>query len=334
MNLIHILKQVGITLVSGFILMFFSEFLFYGQLSEPGTPVPGVLDVLFMWLIYSLMAYLSLAATRYFHARNLAALFLVGAIFGWLLEGIVVTTVYEALPFSISFTGLAWHAPIDFVLGLVIIPHLLRDKKARRIALVSAGLGLFWGFWALWIWFEFGTPIPVAQFAGFSFLTIFLLGLAYWLIGHLDITEFRSSKWSVFLICGALTLMFVLQPLLVYPFASLILPLGLGISLWALRHNRLTETKPDALSTLAEKVRWKNLLALGLFPVVASTTYALYVAAGLQIPANWPIYVITTFSGFALFGWSVYRLLRARPVLEGSEMMPKGPDHVIFKNSH
>lgn len=328
-SLAHTLKQIGITLASGYVLMFFSEFLFYGQLSEPGTPEPGAMDVLFMWLVYSVMAYLSLAAVRYFRARNLAALFLVGAIYGWLLEGIVVTTVYEELPFSISFTGLAWHAPIDFVIGLIVIPHLLRTGNWRKMALVSIGLGLFWGFWALWIWFEFGTPIPVTQFTGFSYLTVFLLGLAYWLLGHLNIMDFQPARWSVIFFCGVLAMMFIFGALLAYPLAGLILPLGLGISLWALRRNRLTASKPDALSTLTGgRPHWKTLLTLVLFPLTTSLPYALYIGLGLQIPAHWPVYIVTTLGGFLLFGWSVYRLLRTKSALAIPETMQKVADRV------
>lgn len=40
-RLVHTLKQTGLALTGGYVLMFYSEFLFYGQLSEPGTPQPG-----------------------------------------------------------------------------------------------------------------------------------------------------------------------------------------------------------------------------------------------------------------------------------------------------
>jgi hypothetical protein len=161
----------------------------------------------------------------------------------------------------------------------------------------------------------------VIHFAGFSFLTVFLLVLAYWLIGRFSIADFQASKWNVLLLCGVLALKFVLGALLVYPISGLILPLGLAISLWALRRNRLIASEPDALSTLTGKPRWRNSLALALAPITASITYALYVGVGLQIPANWPIYVITTFGGFTLFGWSVYRLLRSKPISETPDLI-------------
>jgi H+/Cl- antiporter ClcA len=49
----------------------------------------------------------------------------------------------------------------------------------------------------------------------------------------------------------------------------------------------------------------------------------------VNLPANWPVYIVTTLGGFALFGWSVYRLLRTKPISEIPEIMPEAVDRVI-----
>jgi hypothetical protein len=71
-----------------------------------------------------------------------------GAVFGWLLEGVVVGTAYEILPISISFTGLAWHGLISFSFGLWALPEIL-SRRCNLLFPAVIGIGLFFGAWAI-----------------------------------------------------------------------------------------------------------------------------------------------------------------------------------------
>ena len=72
------LRNLAFILINGYILIFFADFLFYGQLNDPGSPEPQAAD--FLWLLgaYSLMAYLALALIRRFRVASLPALLSIG----------------------------------------------------------------------------------------------------------------------------------------------------------------------------------------------------------------------------------------------------------------
>ena len=100
------IKNIFLVLSTGYIFVYFSEHLFWARI----RPEDSLKNWTSAWMAYSLMAFVFLAIVSHFNIKNIWALFLAGAVFGWLAEGVVVQTTYEMLPLSISFTGLAWHA--------------------------------------------------------------------------------------------------------------------------------------------------------------------------------------------------------------------------------
>ena len=106
-------KRLLSVLACGYILMFYSEHLFWAHVRASDT----LFDYLETWLLYSFLAFAFLNLIDHFRVQNIWALFLCGAVFGWLVEGVIVQTTYESLPLSISFTGLAWHALISVWVG-------------------------------------------------------------------------------------------------------------------------------------------------------------------------------------------------------------------------
>ncbi len=304
------MKSLLWSLTAGYLLAFYSEFLFYGQPNEPGAPTPAAADLLTLWLIYALMAYLLAALIRRYRVRGLAALLVAGALYGWMLEGMVVATVYEELPFSLSFTALAWHMPIDVLLGLYWMPRWLRAASFRRMAALSAGLGLVWGFWATWPW-QAGVQPPVpGAFGAFSLLTVGLLVLAYWLLGRLEPP--RPSPRAEAAAWGALLLWYALGTLPAAPVSLLVLPFLLGSGWWALRRHRAArpEGRPDALDDLRGMPRPRNLLALSLWPLVAALEYAAWVGLPWTVLANVVLYLILTPGGLLAYLWALRELRR------------------------
>ncbi|RLG48328.1 MAG: hypothetical protein DRN92_01275 [Thermoproteota archaeon] len=81
-----------------------------------------------------------------FKVGSFGTLFLIGALFGWLVEGLIEQTLYESLPLSISWTGLACHSLISVSIGWYAIRKALKEGNRRRIMQISSLFGLFWGF--------------------------------------------------------------------------------------------------------------------------------------------------------------------------------------------
>nr|MBA3826841.1 hypothetical protein [Ktedonobacterales bacterium] len=184
-------------LLTGYVFVYFSEMSFW---TRPLVSVvwPGIIG---NWLAYSLAAYVFLGVVGAAQPQRWASVFLCGALFGWLVEGVLVATMYEDLPLSISFTGLAWHALLTVGIGWYLLPRALRASFwafTGWCTVVGAGLG----FWAMTWWFEPGlqkTSLPL--FATLITLHTLVLGIVYVLLGRVAPTTMRLSwgEWVVLL---------------------------------------------------------------------------------------------------------------------------------------
>jgi hypothetical protein len=318
------IRSLIVFLTAGYILMFYSEFLFYGEFSpDAGAGLPALLDLGSLWGLYSVMAWLTLAMMHIFRARSLQAVFLVGAIYGWLLEGIVVTTVYEAFPTQVHFTALAWHAPLDVLLGLYLLPRLLRHRSIKPVAAAAACLGIFWGVWATWQWWDTGIPLDLVRFILFSFANAVCLIVAYRLFPADFIEHWQPSRTALLVMTGLLTILFLVQVLPRYLYAILLLPVLLGISFWALWKNRQLQPDRDPRENRLPAARRSHLLVLLIFPATASGVYALCIDNGFRFPVTYIVYVITSLVGIGSFLYSLIHLFRLRRSSPDSASMEK-----------
>ena len=304
------LRNLTLALASGYILTFYSEFLFYGQLQDPGTPPPTALDLLLLWAIYSLMAYVVMALIRRYRVASLPALLVVGAAYGWMLEGGIVATAYESLPWSLSFTALAWHMPIDVLFGLYLVPKWLRQKSAAFNLRAAALTGVLWGFWA--VWGGQVTPLRPAWFLVFAFVTAGLLLGAYWVIGRVGLLHFQPRRGGMIL-AGVLFLAWAVVTAIAVPLSLLILPILLGVCWWALRRSAAVASPPDVLDALDGQPRLLNLLVWLAFPLIAALEYAFWASTGWQIASNVVGYLLLTPLGFLLFLWALWKTWRTGP---------------------
>jgi hypothetical protein len=323
MRIQNALYTLCASLATGFIFFFFSELVFWARV-QPGD---SLLNWLKTWLAYSLMAFLFLALVSYYRLRSLAAIFLAGAFFGWLGEGIVVQTAYENLPLSISFTGLAWHALITVLGGWLALQKALRNSF-RASLLASLLGGLLWGFWGVtWI-YEQNNPASPSAFAYYTFLATILLSACLYIIPGVFSRPFTPSRWSVIVVSGFFLFLFVFVAVPAVPPAVVILPI-LFLILWlTFRRNRQRESAENPLAWLGAPIPRRNLAALVLMPVIASLFYWVYALTGLRQPVNWVIYLVTTPAGFILFFYSIWYIWLGNkhsptsPASEQSEASP------------
>ncbi len=305
-------RNLSLSLASGYILMFYSEFFFYGQLNDPGLPLPTASDLVLLYVVYSLMAYILMTLIRRYHVRMLPALLLVGAIYGWMLEGGIVATTYEALPWSLSFTGLAWHMPLDVLIGWYGIQRLLRTATRRRMLFAALWLGLFWGFWAVWTWYDGIQPPNPAGFFGFGLLSVGMLMLAYWVNGRIGLDTFQPTRNGQ-IFAGVIWLgWYAFNTALGAPMSLWLLPLLLGVSWLALRKHRAAKNTTDALAALAASPRKSTLWMLAAFPLAAAIVYGSLATIGWRIPSSMLVYFIITPLGFGLYGWAVWKSFRMK----------------------
>jgi len=304
-------KKIAIVLATGFILFFYSERVFW-SFPRPGDKFT---DLFFGWLVYSLLAWVFLLLVRQCRIASFPALYLAGAVFGWLAEGVVVDTLYgnatNPFPASISFTGLAWHALISVSIGWYWQGRVLRAANPSRIAAFCATVGLGWGLWAAWWPAELGhANTSLAAFASHTVACSILLVLS-WAVLSLGRPEwFRPAKWEMPVLFGVVALFYLGIRLPATPRSVLILPPLLFACAYGLNRNRLPERQPDLMDALVGQIRPRFCLWLLLMPATAIAVYAPAAVWGWNLPTNWVFYVITTPLGFFLLLRSLWILDR------------------------
>ncbi|HLY29526.1 MAG TPA: hypothetical protein VKQ36_00735, partial [Ktedonobacterales bacterium] len=132
------LNRCALALLTGYIFYYFSEASFAARPIDSTS----TFDIVITIFAYSCTAYVFLALISAFHVRSLSALFLAGAIYGWLTEGVVSQTLYLDFPLNISITGLSWHALITVLLGWYYIPMLLRRQRVGKLVVTLLLTGI------------------------------------------------------------------------------------------------------------------------------------------------------------------------------------------------
>ena len=303
-------KNILLVLSTGYIFVYFSEHLFWARV-RPDDTLGGWLGT---WVAYSLLAYLFLCVVSFFRVKNIWSLFLAGAMFGWLAEGVIVQTTYELLPLSISFTGLAWHALITVWIGWYALRKSLLASASFSTLNLSAIIGVCYGLWGIAWWLEpDGGVSSIIEFAGFSFVTTILVILAYKLADWSSNEPFIPNHWITIFVSGLFGLYFLFVAVPTFPLALAILPILLGLVHWGLRRNRSMNVDSSMINTLTGYIPvWKYFSLLAL-PVTGAIVYALALSFHLQWRTNWVLYLITTPLGFILFGVSLYKSWRGKP---------------------
>ena len=159
-------QSAVIAVCLGTIAFWGSENLFW---SAPAADL-GIADLVLTPLAYSVAVAAAHGAVIWSGLRGWRGLFLGGALLGWLVEGVLVGTAYDAFPFQLVWTPLAWHAVITALSLGIICRAAPRWPLWRHLAALTA-LGLFGGAFAqLW-------PLERGEMPGLAAVTAYLAGI-------------------------------------------------------------------------------------------------------------------------------------------------------------
>lgn len=307
------IKRWLYVLATGFTLVFFSELVFWGAESLAGF--------VGTWLFYSLMTYVILAVIARFGVNTIWSLFFVGAFYGWLTEGVLVQTAYDNLPYSISNTGLSWHALITIWVGWYVMRRALLAQRSTRTLIVGLGIGVFWGLWIPFWAFDLSmgmAPYTMERMLLLTSTAVPVLTLSYWLQNRLTPTPFTPHKIEIGLIVGLLLLQFFFTAVPIYPIALILLPLLLLLIYLGLRRHRQTAPAgDDFIQGLAGQVRPLNYLSVLIIIPAALAAFAFDQTAGLTPIPAYVIYAITVPAGFLLFILSLITIYRRHLTVPG-----------------
>ncbi len=287
-------QRVTTAFAVGLILNFASEMLFY---SAPAQETALSAYAITM-LVYGIAAYATLLVAAWAGVRDWPGVFLSGCIFGWLIEGVVMGTVYSALPFTLVFTAMSWHALLSVLLGFVMVRRSARWPLGRQIGLMLL-LGFGFGVWAQF-WPLERNLMPGA---GATFLYLLGLGLTVPIANHmLDglPTRFPFRRADALIIWGLAGLFWATKLATSGNPALLVLPLAMGPTLWLLRRGGahggvvVIPERPDNPAR-----HWLFLITPGLTFLMAITGWPLFNG----LPSNAIIAVVSSLIavGFWLF---------------------------------
>lgn len=302
------LQRLLLALLTGVIFVYYSELVFWARPFEGSLPP----DIVPTTLLYGFAAYVFLTVVTGFKIRRLEALLLAGAVFGWLIEGVIAQTMYEDFPFNLSFTGLAWHALITVMVGWYLVQRLLREGNLLRLACLGAFIGLVYGLWATWWWTEIPPPTPFPAFTGYAFGSTLVLIGAYWASGRIRLPGFRPHRVEIQVLVGIVAAYFIFIAVPAQPLALVILPPLAAVVFLTLHRNARLEPGDDWVSVQQQYagVSMGNAMCLLLIPLIASVVYGVALRAEWRPATGIVLYLVTMPLGFALLVLSIVRLWR------------------------
>jgi hypothetical protein len=315
--------------LGGSLLLFaISERVFWSAFRADDSPT----ELLVTLAAYSLIALLSLSLASRFKVQNFPRVFLIGALVGWLAEAVVVQTAFGSdtnpFPFSLSFTGLSWHALISVGFGWWWLP------RASRRDLIKGSLifGALWGIWAVYAVSPEGWAGSSANtFAPHTAFTSLLLALGLYCFSS---PVSALPKWEKAVIpvmsaaVGLLTLFFLLP---VYPLAGGVLVCLAGVVLWRLQTSTPSSEKAQEppfhhrIPYSPDLTRSVIVFSSGL---VAVATFSVVAALAPSLPSNVALYVVTMPLGFLLLAKSlIWPTPKETPAKEPPKELGADPHH-------
>ena len=313
---IHFFKTALIVASFGAVLVSVSEFWFY-EVSEEVSSI-GVL------LAYGLLGYVFLLTLERYHTQTFAGWFVGAALFGFLIEGVVVPVLYSAPPFTIVWTSLAWHALITIWLCWWVFRHIMANQSWYIALGFNALLGLGFGMWNAYMWnaveSEGAEPLfywqPTEVFA-----EQFLFGYVLFLLGHILFAwVYRSRQdsqsyeyyglwlvtWIIAILTGVASGLWFFWP---------ILPVLVLLCLWSMRAGKKESLFGDSESySVYEKnqqaIPWWRYSFTLLIPLVAIVVYDLLVTQQIGLEMNF--FLIVTAGPISVWWFlrSLYQLHR------------------------
>ncbi len=273
------------------ILVFFSEKVFWY--------VQGF-AILELLLFYAAPTAACLWAIDAFRVRDLYGMVLIGALFGFLVEGVLTPVIYEAglLDPIMPAYFIGWHGLLSVVFGWYLIRVWLLKGAWGWVLAASGGVGLFWGVWSLTYRLpesiaEFetlanaGEPVrpgiwPAQEFTLYTLVFTGMLIMGHWLLGQGGWKPgFQLSRWGKIGLGAILAALFGLLVLSVLPLAFLKLTVLIGLALIPLWVSKRHQPPGSLLGELTGPVKITHALSLLAMPAAASLVYGL---AAVQPP--------------------------------------------------
>jgi hypothetical protein len=267
-------------------------------------------------------------------SSRLHQMVLAGAIFGFVVEGVLTTVIYEDGPLPLLaalFVG--WHGLLSVVCFWYLTRKLLLERRLLALGVGAAVTGLLWGIWSIVYRLpealegheETHSVMEPGEFAVYALVVGVIFAVTHWLIGFVWPQQFRPEKWGRRGIAVLLLGYAALAVLPAVPWAPIKFGVLVGTMLRLLRRSRETTlAEPSAIESLQGMIRWQDAAILMVAPLLAGVSYA--VVWSLDPSEDFVQGVFATFSGLQVlaglvaFAWAARR--STRPAMEDVVVSP------------
>ncbi len=261
---------------------------------------------------------LALVPARRFHQVVLG-----GAIFAFVVEGVLTPIIYSDGPLPVLaslFVG--WHGMLAFVGMWYLVRRWLLAGRTKLLVGVSTVFGSLWGVWALVAALGdsdlpdgAGVVLAPGEFALYAFGIGIVFAAAHWLIGFVWPQGWTPSPVSTWIVGIVSTAYFAIAVLPAVPWAPLKLGVLLGVTIWLMhRGSRDADpTEPTTLDRLAGRVPLTSTWPVLLAPIGAAITYAAVWLVGLPDAVlgglYWLFVTAQVVGGVVAYLWAARRSL-------------------------
>ncbi len=243
-------------------------------------------SVFILGAFYLIPAGAGLWAVALTPAKRSYQVVLAGAIFAFVVEGVLTPIIYGDGPLPIMaamFVG--WHGLISFVGFWYLTRTWLVNGETGRLSIVAAAFGSLWGVWAVVsamadppdaaeIGFD-ATLLAPGGFARYALAVGATFAVAHWLIGYVWPVGWRPSKistWAIAVIAGGYMVVAVLPAVL---WAPIKLAALIGGTWWliSLSRKQVPQDEPSIIDKLNGHPRLRHIAPVMLMSLTAALTY-------------------------------------------------------------
>lgn len=296
-------RYAAAALALGLIGYFASEALFWSFSPEGAS----VAEIAMTVVAYALAAACVLSAAGAAGLGGLSGAFLGGCLVGFLVEGVVVATMYDAFPVQLVWTPIAWHGLVTGAGVFALHRAAVHWPILRQVAAMAA-LGLGGGVWAAY-W-----PIERAVLPGAAETAAYLIGSGLAAVaGFLILDRIGRvpvpGKWGGTVMPLLAAALFLAQSAVDPRPQRIALPVVAGLTVWAMRR----AGRPGAaISFGAAAPVWRHLLFL-IAPALTAAIADFVIRGGPGYAVSMPVAVTTGSVGLGWWLWLLWRAL-VRPV--------------------
>lgn len=273
-----------------------SEALFWSFPPEGVTLLDWALTI----VAYALAGACALSAVVWSGLHGWQAVFLGGAVLGFVVEGVIVSTMYDAFPVQLVWTPLAWHAVVTGLAIFGLHLHLLTASPLRH-ALAMLAVGAGGGFFACYWPMERPMLPPVSQILIYQLGSGLAAALGFVLLGRIGRLP-RPPVAVLALVPVLAVILWIIQGIADPRPQRLALPVMMGVTLWAMR--RLGGDPARLVFPSAPLLRQAMFL---ICPLVTALVAAFLVRGTGGFAANIIALLILAPVGLGLWLWSLWK---------------------------